>query len=77
MLLPLIMDPSTDVDGLLDQYNYGLISLLDKHAPLRHSVITVRPDNFWSTEEIEKARRNARITERRRNSRQLEIDKHY
>ena len=57
------------------QYNEGLTSLLDKYAPLGHSMITVRPENFWSTEEIEMAKRNARITERRWQSRRIEIDK--
>ena len=32
--LPLITNPAAEVDGLIDQYNVGLASLLDKHAPL-------------------------------------------
>ena len=51
--LPLITNPAAEVDGLIDQYNVGLASLLDKHAPLRQREITVRPENFWSTGEIE------------------------
>ena len=43
--LPLIADPTAEVDGLIDQYNVGLASLLDKHAPLRQIEITVRPEN--------------------------------
>ena len=73
--LPLIANPAADVDGLIDQYNVGLASLLEKHAPLRQREITVRPENFWSTEEIETTRRTARMVERRWRNRRLEIDK--
>jgi hypothetical protein len=73
--LPLITNPSPEVDGLIDQYNVGLTSLLDKHAPLRQREITVHPKNFWSTEEIETTRKTARMVERRWRSRRLEIDK--
>ena len=73
--LPLITNPAAEVDGLIDQYNVGLASLLDKHAPLRQREITVRPENFWTTGEIEATRRTARMVERRWRSRRLEIDK--
>ena len=73
--LPLITNPSPEVDGLINQYNVGLTSLLDKHALLRQREITVHPKNFWSTEEIETNRKTARMVERRWRSRRLEIDK--
>ena len=38
--LPLITNPAAEVDGLIDQYNVGLASLLDKHAPLRQREIS-------------------------------------
>ena len=65
MELPLIQDPADDVNELMEQSDQGLTSLLDKHAPLRKSVITIRPENFWSTELVEDARRRARAVERR------------
>jgi hypothetical protein len=37
--LPLIQDPADDVIELMEQYDRGLASLLDKHAPLKKSVI--------------------------------------
>ncbi len=70
--LPLIANPATEVDGLIDHYNLGLTSLLYKHAPLRQREITVRPEKFWSTGKIEMIRRTAQKVER---SRWLEIDK--
>ena len=44
--LPLIQDPADDVNELMEQSDQGLTSLLDKHAPLRKSVITIQPENF-------------------------------
>jgi hypothetical protein len=73
--LPLIQDPADDVNELMEQYDRGLASLLDKHAPLKKSVITIQPENFWSSELVEEARRRARVVERRWISRRLEIDK--
>ncbi len=43
MELPLIQDPSDDVTDLMEQYDRGLASLLDKHAPLKKSVVV--PDS--------------------------------
>jgi hypothetical protein len=57
--LPLITNRAAEVDGLIDQYNVGLAGLIDKHAPLRQREITVRPENFWSTGEIEATRMTA------------------
>lgn len=65
MELPLIQDPADDVKELMEQYDRGLASLLDKHAPFKKSVITIRTENFWSTELVEEARRRARAVERR------------
>jgi hypothetical protein len=54
--LSLFTDPSDDLNILLDQYNADLSLLLDKHAPERSKVITVRPANpclqiSWLSEE--------------------------
>jgi len=61
--MPLIANPAAEVDGLIDQDNVGLASLLYKHAPLRQREITVRPENFWNTGEIETTRRSQHSTE--------------
>ncbi len=44
----------------MEQYDRVLAFLLDNYAPLKKSVITIRPENFWSTELVEEARRRAR-----------------
>ena len=62
--LPLFTTPSDDLDGLLLQYNSGLASLLDKHAPVRTKVITVRPPNPWVSPEVLDIRRKCRKVER-------------
>jgi hypothetical protein len=42
MELPLMKDPATEEDGLLNQYIDGLASFLAKHGTLRQSVIPPR-----------------------------------
>jgi hypothetical protein len=37
--LPLITNPADEVDSLIDHYNVGLASLLDKHAPCMYVCI--------------------------------------
>ena len=39
--------PSLDPSELCDQYDSALSSILDKHAPLRKRVITIRPRAPW------------------------------
>ena len=50
--LPLLSAPSCDLDGLVEQYNNGLRSVLDSHAPVRTRSVTLRPVNRWMTTEI-------------------------
>jgi hypothetical protein len=64
LTLPLLTAPSDDLDELLLQYNSGLSSLLDKHAPVRSKVITVRPPNPWVSAEVLDIRRKCRSVER-------------
>jgi hypothetical protein len=52
LTLTLFTAPSDNLDELLLQYNFGLSSLLDKHAPVRSKVITVRPPNPWFSAEV-------------------------
>ena len=46
--------PSLDLSELCDQYDSVLSSILDKRAPLRKRVITIRPLPRWYSEEIKK-----------------------
>ena len=57
--------PSLDLSELCDQYDSALSSILDKHAPLRKSVITIRPRAPWYSEEIKEQKVIFRRLERR------------
>jgi hypothetical protein len=73
--LPLILNPASTADGLLEQFNTGFSSLLDKHAPLRQKALTVRPNCLLRTETIAAAKREARRAERVWRSRRLVVNK--
>jgi len=80
LALPLFTSPASEINDLVSQYNSGLSSLLDAHAPLRSRVVTVKPANPWLTAEVLAARRVARACERRWRDRKkqgtaLEIDR--
>ena len=57
--------PSLDLSELCDQYDSALSSILDKHAPLRKSVITIWPRAPWYSEEIKEQKVIFRRLERR------------
>ena len=57
--------PSLDLSELCDQYDSVLSSILDKHAPLRKRVITIRPRAPWYSEEIKEQKVICRRLERR------------
>jgi len=46
---PLITEPPTTLDELLEYYNATLTRLLDKHAPLINKPAPSRPFNPWFT----------------------------
>ena len=58
-----IINPSTDVNELYDQYHNTLSSLLDKHAPAITKKID-KPTPKWFCDDINKARREKRQAER-------------
>ena len=58
------MDSSDDVSALADKYPSTLLSLLDKHAPLRRRSITLRPAAPWYSEKINKEKVERRKLER-------------
>jgi hypothetical protein len=72
--LTLFSAPSRNLDGLVEQYNNGLRSVLDFHAPVRTRSVTLQPVNRWMTTEILAFKMNLRHFERCWRSRQLAID---
>ena len=64
-LSPLLSDSSSDLPGLLHLYNSELSSILDKHAPLKSHMVTIRPAAPWFSEEIKLERRIRHRLERK------------
>ena len=56
----LMNDDVEDVTVQMDKYNSVLSSLLDKHAPIRERVVTLRPAASWYTEVIIEEKRMRR-----------------
>ena len=54
-----------DINGIKIRYNWELSSVLDKHAPLKSRMVTMRPAAPWFREEIKLERRVRRRLERR------------
>ena len=71
----LIANPETELDQLIEQYETTLSDILEKHAPLKKCIITIRPFNGWYTQEITEAKKFRRRLERRWRSSRLEIDR--
>ncbi len=63
--LPLLVTPSDSLEGLVQPYNEGLCSLVDKHAPLRPRTIVLRPTVPWWSSEIRNAKKALRKAEQR------------
>ena len=59
----LITSPADNVNALVSQYNKVLSELADKHAPLTHKKVTVRPKAPWYTGEVNAAKRERRRLE--------------
>ena len=62
--LNLITDPSDALDCLVAQYNDGLRSLIDKHAPVVTKNVVLRPSAPWITEATRLTKRAKRRAER-------------
>ena len=52
-------------DEILERYSLGLTTLLNRHAPLIHRTITLRPNTSWYTETLRDAKRCRRKKERK------------
>ena len=57
VMSPLLSESSNDLLTLLQLYNSELSSVLDKHAPLKSRMVTIRPAAPWFSEEIKLERR--------------------
>ena len=73
--LPVITDPASTCEALLEQYNTGVSQVLDKHAPLVSKSVVLRPVCPWFNDDIAEARRFCRRAERRWRLRKLTVDK--
>jgi hypothetical protein len=72
----LVLNPSDDLNTLVNQYDSCLRSILDKHAPEITRDVIVKPKTPWLTEDITKARRTRRKLERKWRKDRSEINKH-
>ena len=70
----LILDPSPDLDVLVEQFNTTLSKLVDVYAPVKTKTVTVRPYSPWYTDEIASEKRKRRSLERRWRSTRLPGD---
>ena len=61
----LLLYPPDDLHHLVALYNSALASILDKHAPVKRCVITIRSAAPWYTEEIKTEKKKRRRLERR------------
>ena len=62
--LPLLQSPSNDLATLLQQYNVGLTSVLNKHAPMCTKSFPVRPTLPWYDDQVRNLHATARRAER-------------
>ena len=70
----LILDPSPDLDALVDHFNTTLSKLVDVYAPVTTKTVTIRPYSPWYTDEIALEKRKRRSLERRWRSTRLPGD---
>ena len=55
--------------------NYDEVSLLDKHAPVKERVVTVRPSAPWYTAEVTAEKQKRRQLERKWRASRLPVDR--
>ena len=72
---PLVIDPSSDLDHLVQQYDTLLRSIMDKHAPVKRRVVTIRPAAPWYTNEVSVEKRKRRRLERKWRRTRLQADR--
>ncbi|XP_046544571.1 uncharacterized protein LOC124254759 [Haliotis rubra] len=71
----LVLNPTSDIDELMDLYVSTLDDLLDKHSPSVTRTITVQPNAPWYNYDIQTAKVHRRRTERKWSKSGLEVDR--
>ncbi len=71
---PLHSNRENTLECLVNQYQNVLSDILDKHAPLRTKVVTIRPSAQWYTPDIDDEKRKRRQLERKWKSSGLHTD---
>ena len=72
---PLVIDPSSDLDHLAQQYDCLLRSIMDKHAPVKRRVVTIKPAAPWYTDEVSVEKRKRQRLERKWRRNRLQADR--
>ena len=65
----------TDVSFAVQEYNSILTGLLDKHAPVKKRVLTLRPNAAWYIDDIKQEKAKRRKLERRWRATRLTIER--
>lgn len=71
----LFNSPVVDLSHSIEQYENVLCDLIDKHAPVKERSVVLRPSSPWYCDELRKAKRMKRRSERKWLKSGLEIDK--
>ena len=61
----LVKDPPQELEALIECYHSTLTDILERHAPLKETVIRLQPLAPWYNNEIQKAKRERRKWERK------------
>ncbi|XP_048578379.1 uncharacterized protein LOC125560618 [Nematostella vectensis] len=61
----LFQNQQVNINNLVIKYDNTLKALLDKHAPLKAKLVTIRPKAAWYTPEVSKEKRKRRRLERK------------
>lgn len=69
----LLTDPESNICNLTTQYNNTLSSLLEKYAPEKQRLVTLRPNSPWYDDELREEKRKKRRLERKYKSSGLEV----
>ena len=64
-----------DLHVVVNNYDEVLLSLLDKHAPVKERVVTVRPSAPWYTAEVTAEKQKRRQLERKWRASRLPADR--
>jgi hypothetical protein len=72
---PLLLNPSSSLDDLLNQYNTSISNVLDKLAPTKTRTVTLRPVAPWYNDSIHESRKLRRKAEATWRSSGLQVHK--